>query len=513
MEISSTELGSGSYGKVLYGRTDGEICAVKKTSFGEMDSGDFVACIREILSATVISNPHVQSITHVAIGESDILMFSPLRSGSLTKYMRLREHRGLSPDFLKMAIYDLVMGLKAIHSKGIVHRDIKPCNILVGNDGHMSFTDFGSSRFYVKPEPGKYTQPRCTANTRSPEEFLGLPCGFEADIWCLGMTILYMAIGTLNFAHADYGCREVVKKTVGTGQDETYFAGYLTRMMFPTETEWPEAWTKLDKIFPKLAVLMREKIAKRSEGASCIGYLKRILRGRKDLTPEFFDFIAGFLQGLPQRRMNLDEALGHPYLADVSRVDVTVPIGKGPSKFDLIKDVKLFKIQYEPIRAATNILEHHSDLNPKMLQIMKSWLGDVAPKFKLLPETLLIGLDLIDRYLSHSKGIVRAELQLVGISCMALACFINEVYPPEIRDWVYICDKIYIREKISETIVKIWVCLRGQLLLPGSHILEIASRISKLEPFDIKVWNKHVSIHATWPSTMTVDDFYASLGI
>lgn len=512
MEISSTELGSGSYGKVVYGRTDGEICAIKKTSFGEIGSGDFVACIREISSAAMISDPNVQPITHVGIGEHDIFMFSPVRFGSLTKYMYLHKNRGFSPDVLKRAIYDLVMGLKAIHSTGIVHRDIKPCNILVDIDGRMFFTDFGSSRFYLKPEPGCYTQPRCTANTRSPEEFLGLPCGIETDLWCLGMTILYMAIGTLNFARTDFGYRHCVIKTVGTDQDETYFAGYLTRMMFPTETEWPEAWAKLNKMFPKLAILMREKIAKRSEGATCVGYLKRILRRRKDLTPEFFDFIAGFLQGLPRRRMNLDEALRHPYLADVPHVDIVVPVKKETHFFRFIPAVTFFEVQHGPICAITNILEHQSNLNPKMLKILKSWLGDVSLKFKLLPETLLIGLDLIDRYLSHSKDIIPDKLQLVGVSCMSLASSVNEVYPPEISDWVYICDKAYTYKEISENMVKIWVCLHGQLLLPHTRILEFASRISSIDsPENRKTLTKHITSHATWPSTMTVDEFYASI--
>ena len=80
-----------------------------------------------------------------------------------------------------------------------------------------------------------------------------------------------------------------------------------------------------------------------------------------------------------------------------------------------------------------------------MRGILIDWLVNVHLKFKLLPDTLYIAVNLIDRVIER-KHVVREELQLVGSSAMFIASKYEEIYPPELNDFVFICDNLYTKE-------------------------------------------------------------------
>lgn len=82
-----------------------------------------------------------------------------------------------------------------------------------------------------------------------------------------------------------------------------------------------------------------------------------------------------------------------------------------------------------------------------MRAILIDWLVDVHLKFKLLPETLFLTVNIIDRYL-EKNAIMRQKLQLVGVAAMLIACKYEEIYAPEIKDFVYVTDKAYTKEDI-----------------------------------------------------------------
>lgn len=86
--------------------------------------------------------------------------------------------------------------------------------------------------------------------------------------------------------------------------------------------------------------------------------------------------------------------------------------------------------------------EHQPDLNARMRAILIDWLVDVHLKFRLKDETLYVTVQLIDRYLSlHTT--TRCKLQLVGVSALFIACKYEEIYPPDLKDFVYITDNAY----------------------------------------------------------------------
>lgn len=80
-----------------------------------------------------------------------------------------------------------------------------------------------------------------------------------------------------------------------------------------------------------------------------------------------------------------------------------------------------------------------------MRGILHSWLVEVHLKFKLLPETLYIAINLIDRYLER-RFVARNEYQLLGTTAMLIACKYEERYPPVIEDFVHITDNTYSRD-------------------------------------------------------------------
>eukprot|EP00871_Galdieria_phlegrea_P004723 jgi/Galph1/5251/GphlegSOOS_G3805.1 len=94
-----------------------------------------------------------------------------------------------------------------------------------------------------------------------------------------------------------------------------------------------------------------------------------------------------------------------------------------------------------------NYMLEQPDINERMRAILIDWLVDVHLKFKLLPETLYLTVNLIDRFLSL-QHITRQKLQLAGVTAMLIASKYEEIYPPEVRDFEYITDKAYTKEEI-----------------------------------------------------------------
>ena len=70
-------------------------------------------------------------------------------------------------------------------------------------------------------------------------------------------------------------------------------------------------------------------------------------------------------------------------------------------------------------------------------------------KFRLVPESLFLTANLIDRFLEREQ-VNRQKLQLIGVTAMLIACKYEEIYPPIVKDFVYITDNAYTKEEILE---------------------------------------------------------------
>ncbi|KAI8475552.1 MAG: B type mitotic cyclin [Monoraphidium minutum] len=108
------------------------------------------------------------------------------------------------------------------------------------------------------------------------------------------------------------------------------------------------------------------------------------------------------------------------------------------------------------------------EVNEKMRSILIDWLIEVHLKFKLMPETLYLTCNLIDRYLSK-RNVTRKRLQLVGVTAMLIASKYEEIWAPEVRDFVYISDKAYSREDILGCEKKMLEVLSYDLTVPTCY--------------------------------------------
>lgn len=113
-------------------------------------------------------------------------------------------------------------------------------------------------------------------------------------------------------------------------------------------------------------------------------------------------------------------------------------------------------------------MQKQQDLNNKMRSILVDWLVEVHFKFKLQTATLYLCINLIDRYL-NLESILRGKLQLVGVAALFIACKFEEVYPPEVRDFVYITDNAYNREQVLKMETSILTALNYEVLVPTVH--------------------------------------------
>ena len=105
-----------------------------------------------------------------------------------------------------------------------------------------------------------------------------------------------------------------------------------------------------------------------------------------------------------------------------------------------------------------------------MRAILIDWLIDVHLKYRLRPQTMYICVNLIDRYLSKAET-TRAKLQLVGVTAMFIASKYEEIYPPELKDFVYITDGAYIKSDVLKMEIKMLSKLNFDVTFPTQWTL------------------------------------------
>jgi len=127
-----------------------------------------------------------------------------------------------------------------------------------------------------------------------------------------------------------------------------------------------------------------------------------------------------------------------------------------------------FRQQEVEKQVLSNYMERQQYINSKMRAILVDWLVEVHLRFKLVPETLYLCVSLIDRYLSK-REVSRTKLQLVGVTCMFIASKYEEIYPPELRDLVYICDNAYTKEEIIDMEEILLRTLKYRVTIPSAH--------------------------------------------
>lgn len=101
------------------------------------------------------------------------------------------------------------------------------------------------------------------------------------------------------------------------------------------------------------------------------------------------------------------------------------------------------------IRPKSNYINRQDDINAEMRAILVDWLSDVVQEYKMHQETLHLAVSLVDRTLSRFRT-NRDRLQLIGTTAMMISAKYEEIYPPELKEFIYLTDDTYTAEQILQ---------------------------------------------------------------
>ncbi len=127
--------------------------------------------------------------------------------------LKRKIERGPLPLVAALAIASQVAaGLAAAHEKGVVHRDVKPGNIMVAEDGRVKIVDFGIARLADETRLTRTGDVMGTTAYISPEQFLSAETDHRTDLWSLGVVLYEMVAGRLPWSNLDE--RELINAIV-----------------------------------------------------------------------------------------------------------------------------------------------------------------------------------------------------------------------------------------------------------------------------------------------------------
>lgn len=196
------EVGNGSFGQVFKGYRAGEpgkLCALKRILLRHQDEGLHVSAYREIIALRRLKHEGLLELRDVACrrggpGRGAVVLVFDYYEHDLLGLVFMRVQ--LSLPQLKTIFQKLVRAVAYLHSRRVIHRDIKSANVLLSNKGEVRLADLGLA---LSLPSGVFSaqHPVCTLLYQSPEQLLHLPSGygFKADIWGLGCILAELLTG------------------------------------------------------------------------------------------------------------------------------------------------------------------------------------------------------------------------------------------------------------------------------------------------------------------------------
>ena len=151
----------------------------------------------ESKAASALNHPNITTIYEIDEVEGECFMCMEYVQGKSIKEL-LKDKSFAIEEILRISI-QIAEGLDAAHKKGIVHRDIKPDNIMVTSDGLVKIMDFGLAKLKGVSKLTKTGTTLGTVAYMSPEQARGEVTDYRTDIWSLGIVLYEMITGQLPF--------------------------------------------------------------------------------------------------------------------------------------------------------------------------------------------------------------------------------------------------------------------------------------------------------------------------
>jgi len=271
-----------TYGTILRAKhkPSGETVAIKRIKIDVGGEGISASTIREVSILQALSHPNIIALYAWIVSVHHVCLVFEFMEMDLRKYIESTSPSQLQIQTMTVA---LLSGMNHCLNNGIYHRDLKPQNILVDNDGKIKIAEFGLSREVLLHVTDPLTPAVATLWYRCPELLLGVKVyGYGVDSWALGCII-----GEFFY-----------KKPLfhGTCEVEQLFT-IFQHLGTPTEKNWKDI--KLLKHysnqFPRWG---GQGISTLLENNACA---------------EVIDLIGGLLRLDPRRRLTPHTALKHSY--------------------------------------------------------------------------------------------------------------------------------------------------------------------------------------------------------
>ncbi|WP_141824757.1 serine/threonine-protein kinase [Humibacillus xanthopallidus] len=173
--------------------------AVKVMRADGVDDDAFTARFRdEARNAAGLHHPHIASVFDYGEQDERAWIVMELVPGHTVSDL-IRERGALPADEVRRILGQSALALAAAHAAGVVHRDVKPSNIIVTPDGRAKLTDFGISRADDSPGHTLVGEVLGTPDYLSPEQALGHAATGASDLYALGVVAHELLTGTKPF--------------------------------------------------------------------------------------------------------------------------------------------------------------------------------------------------------------------------------------------------------------------------------------------------------------------------
>lgn len=177
------------------------------------------------------------------------------------------------------------------------------------------------------------------------------------------------------------------------------------------------------------------------------------------------------------------ESVAKPFaegVEDLDKEDLEDPLMVAEYVVEIFEYLKKLEVTTRP---NADYMEHQEDLEWKMRGILVDWLIEVHTRFHLLPETLFLAVNIIDRFLS-AKVVQLDRLQLVGVTAMFIASKYEEVLSPHVANFRHVADDGFTEAEILSAERYVLTALNYDLSYPNP--MNFLRRISKADNYDIQ---------------------------
>lgn len=275
-------LGSGTYSTVYKGtsRLTNKVVALKEIHL-EREEGVPFNAIREVSLLKELRHPNIITLHDFIYTNKTLTLVFEFVEQDLGRYMYERDGI-IHPNNVRLFLFQVLQGLKYCHQRKILHRDLKPQNILISSDGRLKLADFGLARAFSIPIK-TWTDEVVTLWYRPPDVLLGnIDYKTSIDMWAVGCIFFEMATGRSLFTGGDPRKQiQIIFETLGSPDDE----------------EWPNFKSDLEACCLKLPQYPGIDIAVLASSLASDG----------------IDLLKGFLKCNPNSRISSIDAMKHSY--------------------------------------------------------------------------------------------------------------------------------------------------------------------------------------------------------